>query len=99
MTGYTRYTHESQLDLNRKQLEKTLSRPQPRPAQNAIAQLLAQAGTTLLNLMTHGDQPRISVREVNGAEIWHAYDPVSNRRAVFNSEEALRSWLEDRYYQ
>ncbi|MFE4107206.1 hypothetical protein [Almyronema epifaneia] len=99
MTGYTRYTHEAQLDLNRQQLEKTLKRSQTEFAKNAIAQLFSRLGSTLLNLLIESDQPRVRVREANGETVWQAYDPVSRHQAAFNSEEELRAWLEQRYYQ
>lgn len=99
MTGYTRYTHENQLDLNRQQLEEALQQSQTQSAKNAIAQLLSKAGSTLLSLFVNSDQPRIQATTVNGEQVWKVYDPISGSRAAFTSEQDLRAWLEQRYYQ
>ena len=34
----------------------------------------------------------------DGTITWHAYDPVSDRRVVRESEVEMRAWLEERYY-
>lgn len=35
----------------------------------------------------------------DGQVLWAVYDPVTNYREVFASEQAVRVWLEQRYYQ
>jgi hypothetical protein len=30
---------------------------------------------------------------------WHAYDPITGRSACFGSEEEIRIWIEECYYQ
>lgn len=34
----------------------------------------------------------------DGKITWHAYDPISDRRVVRESEAEMRAWLEERYY-
>ena len=33
-----------------------------------------------------------------GNKWWHVYDPVTGRHASVDSEEQLRAWIEERYY-
>ncbi len=33
-----------------------------------------------------------------GNNWWHVYDPVTGRHASVDSEEQLRAWIEERYY-
>lgn len=33
-----------------------------------------------------------------GNNWWHIYDPVTGRHAAVDSEEQLRTWIEERYY-
>ncbi len=54
----------------------------------------------LLDFFT-GSQ-RLSVRQrslPNGTLQWIVYDPDAERSRVFDSEQAVRAWLEQRYYQ
>lgn len=53
--------------------------------------------TELLNYLT-GTQT-LSIRQklcANGSAQWIAYDPNTNTRHVFSSEQAVRIWLEQR---
>ena len=34
----------------------------------------------------------------NGEDVWHAYDPVSDRTFCADSENEMRQWIEERYY-
>jgi hypothetical protein len=45
------------------------------------------------------NQPRINIRySLNGEMLFDAYDPVTQQRLHHSSEDALRAWLEQRYY-
>ena len=60
---------------------------------------LGQIGHSLLNYFCGSMEPRIlTKRDRQGDVYFVAYDPVSNQRCTFNSEGALRSWLDQRYY-
>jgi len=42
--------------------------------------------------------PRIYQRhDATGNVVWQAYDPLSNRSLVSQSEQEIRAWLEERY--
>ncbi|MEL6490348.1 MAG: hypothetical protein AAFV85_12040 [Cyanobacteria bacterium J06634_6] len=55
---------------------------------------------SLLDFLT--GQQTLSIRtEVlrDGTRRWTVYDPERNRRQVFYSQQAVRTWLEQRYYR
>jgi len=59
-----------------------------------------QWGRALVNFLT-GKQT-LSIKEKrlqNGERQWHVYDAPSDTHRVFESEHAVRSWLEQRYYR
>lgn len=64
-----------------------------------VGRLFTQLGTGVINWLTVGSMPRISKQAQGEAEVWKAYDPVTNRTAYFDSENDLRIWIEERYYQ
>ena len=55
-------------------------------------------GQWLLHSLTDGEQVRIWTKLTPSGIQWHAYDPKRQRKFSGTSEEALRSWLEQRYY-
>ncbi|NER79449.1 MAG: hypothetical protein F6K42_07670 [Leptolyngbya sp. SIO1D8] len=60
---------------------------------------LKRVGSSLLNYFSGSMEPRISVkRDRNGNASFAAYDPIDCAHHTFNSEEAVRVWLEQRYY-
>lgn len=89
-------THYSSYDLEqqRQQLE-TLVRPQPSPLITA----LQRCGQTLVQFLTNGHNPCIQQRRQNGTLVWRVYDPMTQQIQRFYSEDDLRIWLEERYYQ
>ncbi|MEO1446691.1 MAG: hypothetical protein AAFV46_10730 [Cyanobacteria bacterium J06635_11] len=61
---------------------------------------LRRCGQLVLDFFT-GTQT-LSINKIaskNGPFEWRVYDPMSRTRHVFNSEQAVRTWLEQRYYQ
>lgn len=34
----------------------------------------------------------------DGIDLWHAYDPVSDRAFYTDSENEMRQWIEERHY-
>ena len=63
-------------------------------------QHLANMGHYLLNLLSGDGSPYI-LQQLNpeGVDRWSVYDPYSQKEHRFNSEEEVRIWLEQRYYQ
>ncbi|MFH7243305.1 MAG: hypothetical protein ACHWZW_10695 [Spirulina sp.] len=55
-------------------------------------------GQRVLSALTAHNGPRIRQRMVQGQIQWVAYDPITQQRHVFITEQDLRVWLEGRYY-
>jgi hypothetical protein len=48
---------------------------------------------------TSGNELRVwTTIDHSGKITWHAYDPVSDRRVLRHSEDEMRTWIEQRYY-
>ena len=58
-----------------------------------IKSFIKQNLTALLNFLTGEQQHR------DGTTQWTVYDPRNDQRQVFDSQQAVRSWLEQRYYR
>jgi hypothetical protein len=46
-----------------------------------------------------GSDPHIRYRDPSSALPWQVYDPISGQRAALASEDEVRQWLEQRFYQ
>ncbi|MFE4106894.1 hypothetical protein [Almyronema epifaneia] len=70
---------------------------------NRLAQMAPLArtlATQLLNWLAANDQPQINERYCSKqGRYWEVYDPITQSRQTFDSEQALRVWLEQRYYE
>ncbi len=85
------------LERQRHQLERLW---QPTPAQrirHATGHWLRNAGHWLVQSLTAGDQLRIWPRETKQGTRWYVYNPTDGMHQMFDSEEGLRVWLEQRY--
>lgn len=61
---------------------------------------LGPVGTALLAYFCGSTEPRVRLkRDRRGNTLFIAYDPVSRQRHTFDSEQALRVWADQRYYQ
>ncbi|HBR00157.1 MULTISPECIES: hypothetical protein [Roseofilum] len=48
----------------------------------------------------YSDEPRITEKkDRDGNWIYHVYDPLSHQHLMFDSEQEVRVWLEERYYE
>ncbi|MEM1279677.1 MAG: hypothetical protein AAF827_22200 [Cyanobacteria bacterium P01_D01_bin.6] len=57
-------------------------------------------GQALLNYFVGSQDPRITTRRNDEGHLYYeVYDPVDRARHYFDSESAVRAWLEERYYQ
>lgn len=57
-------------------------------------------GTWLSQHLCNADEPRVwKTGDRTGQVLWHAYDPLTNKYAAFDSENEIRVWLEERYNQ
>lgn len=91
---------QTRLAQQQQQLETTFQRPSHLATYQApsLGQWLRQLGQVLVNGLTRGDAPRIT-RIVRGdRELWQVYDPMDNLHHVFEQEDEVRAWLDQRYY-
>lgn len=59
---------------------------------------LKQAGLALVDFLTGTQSLSIRSKALpNGCIQWIVYDPATDTRGVFTSEQAVRVWLEQRY--
>lgn len=67
---------------------------------NSLKIKLTNWGKSLVNFFAGSMQPRITEdRDRQGNLYFRVYDPCDRSRHTFDSEEELRVWLEQRYYQ
>lgn len=45
------------------------------------------------------NEPVIQEHRTISKAFWTIYDPQTNQRHIFHSEQEIRVWLENRYYQ
>ncbi len=86
-----------ELEVKRRQLERLW---QPTPAErlrHISSHWLRAAGKWLVQSLTEGDQLRIWVKKTKQGNYWCVSDPICSLHYQFDSEEALRVWLEKRY--
>ncbi|MBD1915492.1 MULTISPECIES: hypothetical protein [Cyanophyceae] len=91
-------TRNSNSELNRqRQRLETLVQPAQRPL--GMGQALSALGDRLLSFFTDTQELRIWQSTRNGHQVWFAHDPVTNRTRSFHSEQDVRRWLDNRYYE
>ena len=86
------------LDQQRQRLERLVNGSQPTPSRPLI-RILISTGAALMKCLTAEPQIRIWQRTRNGRQIWFAYDPVTDQKRQFCSEQEVRLWLDTRYYE
>jgi hypothetical protein len=71
------------------------SRPIALPIISAFKRGLQQ----IIQYLNSGNELKVWTTRARDGEIrWHAYDRVSDRRVVTESEAQMRAWVEERYY-
>ncbi|MEO1095991.1 MAG: hypothetical protein AAFX01_13940 [Cyanobacteria bacterium J06638_28] len=65
----------------------------------ALTQRFSQLGAMLVRFLAPQDTLHIQTREQNGHITWIVSDRTTRERQQFTSEPALRTWLEESYYQ
>ncbi|MEM9009094.1 MAG: hypothetical protein AAGE59_37010 [Cyanobacteria bacterium P01_F01_bin.86] len=65
----------------------------------ALTQRCLQLGGSLVRFLAPQDDLHIQTHELNGQTTWVVSDRTTQSRQEFTSEQALRTWLEERYYQ
>lgn len=100
MNSYSKPSNTTLLDLQRQRLEELLDYSGStayRPGR--LRELLTQLGQCVVGWLTTGSMPKVSKHERGGLEFWRVYDPISKTVLRFDQEDALRVWMEQRYYR
>lgn len=65
----------------------------------SITSSLKKALQLFVQLVSGNHEPRVwTTTDPYGNIYWHAYDPTSEKSIRLSSEDEIRSWLEQRYY-
>ncbi|MEM9003049.1 MAG: hypothetical protein AAGE59_05905 [Cyanobacteria bacterium P01_F01_bin.86] len=100
MNSYSKPSNATLLDLQRQHLEELLNHSTNTAySWGRLRQLLAQLGAGMANWLTNGSMPKVSIHKRGGVEFWRVYDPMAKTALQFDNEDALRIWLEQRYYR
>lgn len=102
-TDLSRQTTASQRPTASQRLERLWSLPPTNRQQSSLSlqqrgsDWLKQAGQWLVAFLTDEQSVRIWTSYSKDGVVWHAYDPMSDRRSFHTSEADLRAWLETRH--
>ncbi|WP_017299680.1 hypothetical protein [Nodosilinea nodulosa] len=69
------------------------------PIYSGLGRAIKQLGDKTMRFFTGQNELRIWQRSRNGQPLWFAHDPVTNRTRSFYSEQDVRTWLDQRYYE
>ena len=86
-----------ELEIKRQRLEQLWKPTLVERVRQMSAHLLHTVGQWLVASLTEGNQLRIWFKETKQGSYWCVHDPLYDQHRQFNSEEALRVWLEQRY--
>ena len=95
MTSYP--SNLKELDVQRRQLERLWQPTPSEKVRQATGDWLRTAGKWLVQTLTEGDQLRIWTQATKQGNVWYVYDPTDSVQHQFDSEAAVRTWLEQRY--
>ncbi|MBE9138283.1 hypothetical protein IQ254_13990 [Nodosilinea sp. LEGE 07088] len=90
--------HTSSYDLNRQRQHLETLVQQPTQPSITLGNTLKQFGAKTMKFFTGHTEPRIWQRTRSGHSVWFAHDPITNRTRSFVSEQDVRIWLDNRYY-
>lgn len=80
--------------------EKVAQRPRVTLWSKIIRPVVSDWGSAILKFLLGSHDPVISERvDKNGQGIYEIYDPITRDRMICHSEQEVRAWLEQRYYQ
>ncbi len=86
-----------ELEIQRRQLEKLWQPTSAPKIRQTPSHWLRAAGQWLLQALTEGDQLKVWESQTKQGNRWCIYDPIGDAHHQFESEEAMRVWLEQRY--
>jgi hypothetical protein len=94
-------THSPQpLDQQRQRFERLLDQAELRAHRPSTGrQKLLTLGGNIVRFLTSERSLRVWQRTRQGRQAWFAYDPITDQTRQFHTEQDLRIWLDQRYYE
>lgn len=94
MTNYINISDRERLETRYKETKQNKVRS------SKFSSLLNRFWQHLVTTLVKGQEPRIwQTTNRYGNIQWHGYDPVTGYSVCRDSEEEMRIWFEQRYYQ
>ena len=88
------------LPIQPKSIPSKLTPTSPISVAKTLGQGLAALGRRMQKKLVGSHEPVIEERrDRTGALYWRVYDPITQDRKFFYSEDDVRVWLDQRYYQ
>jgi hypothetical protein len=90
----TKWVNYKELELIPDSFEEQVSK------QSRSTSWATKAWKAITAFMTQGHDPKIcQITDRDGQTWWNIYDPVTGQFTCLDSEEAVRVWIEQRYYR
>ena len=94
------YSESNYILIDSQQLDRLIEREQPSKQNSIKLPTLKQLWNSILDALTRSSEPKIyQKRGYNGNLYFEVYDPIAHQTSTFNSEQEVRIWLDQRYYQ
>lgn len=98
MKSYNSLRSSNFILVDSSQLESLSFKPQKRNF--SWVNGLKQLAKSFVRSIANSSEPRISKKvDRNGNLYYKVYDPTSGASAVFSTEQEIRIWIDQRYYQ
>lgn len=86
--------------INSQELDVLLDRSKPAKSSSSNPPILEQLWGFVLNTFARSQEPRIYRKhDRNGNLYFQVYNPSTNSLTRYNSEQEVRVWLDQRYYE
>lgn len=86
--------------LNSQELNALIEEVKPAKPNSIKLPDLEQLWNFVLEILTRSPEPKIYEKhDRNGKLYFQVYDPITHQSSTFNTEQEVRIWLDQRYYQ
>ncbi|GAB4237220.1 MAG: hypothetical protein Kow00121_64350 [Elainellaceae cyanobacterium] len=93
------YSESNYVVINSQELDTLLEKAPVANRPSVRFPSLEQLWNLLLDTFAKGSEPRIyQKRDRYGKVFFQVYDPISGRSSTLDSEQQVRMWLDQRYY-
>lgn len=86
--------------INSQELDSFIEEAKPSRQISIKLPSLEQLWNSILETFTTSSEPKIYQKyDRNGKLYFRVYDPITHQSSTFSTEQELRIWLDQRYYQ